>query len=222
MDWIKKTDSSKLFILELNLTRIRNQRWAPARIQLNFFTFFFCSAYCRVSMLRSLWLALTLVELIFVHKSIHVDRKSSVYVWNLRLLTTCERTCESVWPPNASSGFKPAAKTCIDLRVHLARALENKMSRVEYSLARRTKQFSLVHSEVTPLAKWKRPMYVTFLGQQKLVFKVCCTVKMAIRTVHLTNNHNIKCLYFPSRFLLDFKLVFKLEGSKTRAGWSFV
>ena len=196
MDWIKKTDSSKLFILELNLTRIRNQRWAPARIQLHFFLIFFAVLYTAASsMLRSLWLALTLVELIFVHKSIHGDRKSSVCVWNLRLLTTCERTCESVWPPipspYASSGFKPAVQTCIDLRARLARALENKMSRVEYSLARRTKQFSLVHSEVTPLAKWKRPMYVTFLGQQTLVFKVCCSPH--VRESGIRNPTNFCC-----------------------------
>ena len=67
-------------------------------------------------------LALTLVELksvcksmqVFHHlatqrKSTQVDRKSSVYEWNLRLVWTCELTCESVWPPisspHASSSF---------------------------------------------------------------------------------------------------------------------
>ena len=45
-------------------------------------------------------------------KSAQVDRKSTVYVWNLRFLRlawACEPTCESVWPPfaspYASSGF---------------------------------------------------------------------------------------------------------------------
>ena len=80
------------------------------------------------------WLALTLVELKFVRKSLQVfhrltaqrkstqvDRKSTVYAWHLRLFAwTCEPTCESIWPPiaslYASSGFA-------NLRVHLARAL---------------------------------------------------------------------------------------------------
>ena len=41
-------------------------------------------------------------------KSTQVDHTSTIYVWNLRPLQfawTCKPTCESVWPPIASSGF---------------------------------------------------------------------------------------------------------------------
>ena len=70
---------------------------------------FFTSVLTWVSFGR---LALTLIELKFVHKSTQVDRKSTVYAWNLwllRLAWTCKPTCESVWPRIASlcasSGF---------------------------------------------------------------------------------------------------------------------
>ena len=46
---------------------------------------------------------------------------------NLWLSVTCEPTCTSVWPPFAMSvrkfWFCKLALTCVNLRVHLARAL---------------------------------------------------------------------------------------------------
>ena len=67
------TNSSKLFLLDLNLTRIRNQRWAPARIQLHFFSFFlFCSAYCRVHYAP---LALTCIDFGQAHIRTQVDTR---------------------------------------------------------------------------------------------------------------------------------------------------
>ena len=86
------------------------------------------------------WLALTLVELelqvdtsfsSFGHPT-QVDTSRSqwtVYAWYLRVFAawTCESTCEFVWPPIASShevlALQTCASTCLDARVHLARAL---------------------------------------------------------------------------------------------------
>ena len=113
-----------------------------------------------VSNLRFVWpatcvvlhgLALTLVELKFVRKSTQVfhrlatkrkstqvDRKSTVYDWNLRLFATCELELELELANRLANLFGHPSqvrtqvlvlKTCVDLRVRLA----NRRPRVKFN-----------------------------------------------------------------------------------------
>ena len=95
----------------VNFSETLSAKALAKRAQRQFFTLPFQLVFRLAAHFR--WLALTLIEFKFVHKSTQVDRKSTVHAWNLwllvRLAWTCEQTYESVWPriasPCASSGF---------------------------------------------------------------------------------------------------------------------
>ena len=67
-------------------------------------------------------------RLVIQRKSTQVDRKSSVYAWNLRIIATCVNwTCESIRSATHHKSVYTQVlvlQTCVDLRFRLAEAFE--------------------------------------------------------------------------------------------------